>query len=485
MEIRLHRFDVQDIDYRELKPLQGDLKILEDENYQRLKNSITEKGLFLPIFVWKKGKDFFILDGHGREKFFRKEGAVFRDENGKKTHKIPCLLIKAKDEKDAKEKILVISSQYQTITATGFDAFTKDLDAPWLEKTTFFDALQKKVTVEEEEGGDEDDVPEAGDGPGIAKAGDLWALGDHRVLCGDSTLAQAFDVLMGDAAPAAMVFTDPPYGVSYQANEPWRKGKNFSRIKNDELTGDRLAGFLGKTFKALVQKTRNEAAFYIWHPAATREDFFTAMKAAGLVERQYLIWIKPLHVIGHADYHWQHESCFYAAKDGQEPLFVGDRSQFSVWRIGLKRAKDMAYSLSKGVVVSDGKENEIFVTPSAPKAKKCRRLRIQDGQAVTLSVEAENSDVWTVGRDRGTEHPTQKPVELSRRAISNSSQVGDIVLDPFLGSGSTLIGAEVARRRCFGIEIDPKYCDLIIRRWQDFTKKKASKIGNFKTKAIS
>lgn len=150
MNISVLDFEIKKIDYRKLKPLQGNLKDLKTSNYEKLKRSFAEKGMFVPIYVWQDGDEFRILDGHGRERLFSQEKASFVDSNGMKTYEVPCLIIPAKDLKDAKEKLLIISSQYQTITQEGFDEFTFDLDEAWLNETVNFDSIFKNNEPEEE-----------------------------------------------------------------------------------------------------------------------------------------------------------------------------------------------------------------------------------------------------------------------------------------------------------------------------------------------
>lgn len=274
---------------------------------------------------------------------------------------------------------------------------------------------------------DEDEVPASMPGAAEAKRGDLYILGQHRVLCGDATDPTAVDRLFAGER-AACVFTDPPYGVSYAGNtKPW------DVIKGDTKQGDDLMAMLVGAFKNAVRIVTEKAAFYIWHPSATREDFAAAMKAAGLIERQYIIWAKPGITLGHADYNWAHEPCFYAVKQGDSPAFYGDRTQSTIWRAAWQT------------------------------------------KAAILQGPDTASTVWEIGRDHGYKHPTQKPVELARRAMANSTKAGDIVADLFLGSGSTLIAAEVMGRRCFGTELDPAYVDIIVKRWENFTGKKAER----------
>lgn len=296
----------------------------------------------------------------------------------------------------------------------------------------------------------------------VVRFGDLWDLGRHRLLCGDATEDWTWKRLLGPLK-AAMVFTDPPYGVSY-------KSENFGVIEGDKKRRDDLYKMLLAALRRMAEHTAPTAAFYIWHASSTREDFAGAMKAAGLVERQYLIWVKPAAVFGRADYQWQHEPCFYASKPDQAPAFYGERAESTVWHAQLASAKDTAAAIGNGIILLDGEGGTLFVQARAPKNKKLRHIRITKDTSVFLSgSERQDGTVWEVARDGQHEHPTQKPVELARRAIENSSRPGEIVADGFLGSGTTLIGAELTARRCFGAELDPVYAEVVIRRWEKLT----------------
>jgi DNA modification methylase len=304
----------------------------------------------------------------------------------------------------------------------------------------------------------------------VTQPGDLWTLGGHRLLCGDSTDPGVIDRLMA-GKKASMVFTDPPYGVSYEA----QSGK-FEQIANDELTGDQLATkLLIPAFRLMAAHTFQEAAFYIWHASTTRKDYEYAMTAAGLIEHQYLIWSKGQIVLGHAHYHWMHEPCFYASKEGQSPAFYGDRTQTTVWTATPAAGGD-ATTIGTGIILMDGRGGSLYLAQKAPKNKRIRTVRLLEGQTLKLQPDSPVADLWEIGRDQGAEHPTQKPVALAQRAILNSSRPGEIVLDSFLGSGSTLIGAEATGRVCYGAELDPRYCDVIIKRWEAFTGGKAQKV---------
>lgn len=236
-----------------------------------------------------------------------------------------------------------------------------------------------------------------------------------------------------------------------------------------ELTGytddDLYNTLLLPAFNNYRKHTIPKAAFYIWHAGSTRRDFEDAMTQAGLAERQYIIWAKNGISIGRSDYQHAHEPCFYAAKDGETPNYYGDRAQHTIWRVTTKQDGLQMTVLGGGVVLTDGKGGQLCITDKPPKGKKMRYIRMEEGQPVDLYRDDRMQTLWEVARETGYLHPTQKPVEIPVRAIENSSQPGDIVLDFFGGSGSTLMGAELTGRRCYTTELDPVYCDVIVSRY--------------------
>jgi len=304
-----------------------------------------------------------------------------------------------------------------------------------------------------------DDAPAAPEIP-ISKPGDLWCLGKHRLICGSATDRNIVKQLM-DGNKAQCVFTDPPYGVSYIS----QSGK-FDVIKNDDMRGDDLmSNLLIPAFRNLVEFADDEAAFYIWHASTTRRDFEDAMTAVGLIERQYLIWVKNSFQMGHADYHWGHEPCYYAQKAGKSVRFYGDRTNQTVWKAALRISKGAETIVSGGIVITDGAGGRLYINNKPPKGKKLRSIRAKGKDVILLYSEGKTSTAWEVSKDAGAEHPTQKPVELAVRAIGNSSKAGEIILDLFGGSGTTLIAAELTGRVAYMTELDPKYCDVIINRY--------------------
>jgi DNA modification methylase len=264
----------------------------------------------------------------------------------------------------------------------------------------------------------EDEVPT--DAPKRCNAGDLWVLGEHRLLCGDSTKAEDVGRVLGGRVPFIMV-TDPPYGVEYDSdwrleagvNKPWQKLAN-GKVENDDRT-DWSESY--KLFPGHVA--------YVWHAGRFAADLVLNLRASGFEIRTQLIWRKPSLVMGRGHYHWQHEPCWYAVRANGSAKWCGDRTQSTIW--------DIANMHATQGEVDDGKTN----------------------------------------------HSTQKPVECMARPIRNHGNKDDDVYDPFLGSGTTIIAAEQLGRRCLGLEISPKYCDIILQRWENLTGNKARREGDF------
>lgn len=413
MRINVEGMSLVNIDYRKLKPLQGNLKLLTEDNYKKLKKSFTEKGLFVPMFVWQRGKEFLLLDGHGRERLFEKEKPTFV-VNGKETTEVPCVVVHAKDLKDAKEKLLLITSQFQTMTQEGLDEFSFDLDDLWKKDTLNFDALNFNMDARPDLKDGLTDPDEAPEPPKVPKSrlGNLYELGPHRLLCGDSTVEASVQRLLGAVKPNLMV-TDPPYGVNYDPN--WR---NEADRKNGKPYGARAVGKVQNDERAdwggaWALFPGNIA--YVWHGA-----LHAALVAESLIKQEFniraqIIWAKSRFVISRGDYHWQHEPCWYAVRKSGKGQWEGDRSQSTLWPITHSKSE--------------------------------------------------------------TGHGTQKPVECMRKPIENNSSEGQAVYDPFGGSGTTMIAAEQTGRACFMMELDPVYIDVIIERWQNFTGQKARKVG--------
>lgn len=250
----------------------------------------------------------------------------------------------------------------------------------------------------------EDDVPEPPADP-VTKPGDLWILGEHRLLCGDSTRAEDVERVM-DVELADIWLTDPPYNVAYVGGTD-----EALTIANDSMPDADFRAFLRAAYEQAFAALKPGGAFYIWHADSEGLNFRGAVKDCGQRVRQCLIWKKNALVLGRQDYQWKHEPCLYGWKDGAAHEWYSDRSQTTVLE---------------------------FDRPTS------------------------NAD-----------HPTMKPVALIAYLIGNSSRPGGLVFDSFLGSGTTLIAAEQLGRRCCGLELDPRYCDVIVRRWEQLTGKTA------------
>lgn len=450
------------IPWRDLKWFHTDLKKLSRASFEKLKQSFISNNFVQPFNVWQLGRSVLILDGQYRMKAMQvleEEGYIIPDL-------LPANFIQCKNRTDAACLVLVYSSRYANITEEGFDSFTRtnnlDIMALSLEiNLTDFKLDQYLQTANNNQDIDSnmDDIPELPETPRTCP-GDLYELGPHRLLCVDATNIENARKLFGDER-AAFVFTDPPYGVSYKS-----PSGNFDMIINDDKTDDDLVNsLLIPAFKVASAFTLPNGAFYIWHASSTREDFAFAMKAAGLIEKQYIIWAKPGFILGHSDYRWAHEPCFYASKEGKSPVFYGDRSQSTVWRATVQTTKKSSVILGTGLLLLDGCGGKIYLEPKPPKGKKVRSMRVLPGQSIYISSNEKTDDLWEIGRDDTGDHPTQKPVALAIRAIENSSRPGDIVYDGFLGSGTTLIAAEISGRICYGTELTPGYCDVIVDRY--------------------
>ena len=287
--------------------------------------------------------------------------------------------------------------------------------------------------VAEEGQTDEDAVPEVPQEP-KSRRGAVYQLGRHRVMCGDSTSEEDVARLM-DGELADLVVTDPPYNVSYQGGT-----KDKLTIVNDSMTDDAFVKFLTAAFTNMCNSMRSGAAFYIWHAqgGGIHRFFSMAVASAGLLEKQTLIWVKDSLVLGRQDYQWIHEPCLYGWKDGAAHYFIDRRDLTTVTedRRDLKKMKL--------------KELRSY----------CEELLARGQEATSIIREPKPT--------RNGEHPTMKPVRIFAVHMRNSSRIDEIVLDPFGGSGTAVIAAEQLDRQCRTMEFDPKYCDVIRRRWAEF-----------------
>ncbi|NCB28128.1 MAG: site-specific DNA-methyltransferase, partial [Bacteroidia bacterium] len=309
------------------------------------------------------------------------------------------------------------------------------------------------ITAEKSEGlTDPDDAPEVPEEP-TARLGDVWLLGRHRLMCGDSTLIDDVNRLMYEKK-ADMVFTDPPYNVNYEG-----KTKSRLKIENDKMGNDAFYHFLYDAFVNMFSVTVDGGGIYICHADSEGLNFRSAMIDAGWLLKQCVIWAKNSMVMGRQDYQWKHEPILYGWKPGAGHKWYGGRKKTTV-------IEDCAC-----LVIQEEGKNEVLLTIS----EGVRSLTIRvPSYEIVWDGDDSMTTIWRIEKPlRNGEHPTMKPVAIPSRAIQNSSKIGDIVLDLFGGSGSTLIACEQLNRTCYMMELDPKYCDVIIKRWEDFTGQKA------------
>ncbi len=366
---------------------------LTEKGIAKLKESLTKFGVAEPIVI---NQDNVICGGHGRLKALKQLGVK----------EVP-VYVATLDDKQFEE--LNIRLNKNIAGEWDFDILANEFEQDELldwgfepEEFGIKEVLNEGLT-------DEDAVPEAPIEP-ITKLGDIWLLGQHRLMCGDSTSIDAVEKLMG-GGKADMVFTDPPYNVDYSG----RGQNNLGKIKNDSMTDADFEQFLRDTFVCYTAVMKPLACIYVCHPdsASAPKLAFEKTFAESFKKSSTIIWMKQSAGMGWQDYRAQHEPILYGWKEGKgKHFYCGDRAKTTIWNIG------------------------------------------RDGQATY-------------------KHPTQKPVALPEEAINNSSKGEDIILDLFGGSGSTLIACEKTGRINRSMELDPRYCDVIIKRWQDFTGKEA------------
>lgn len=357
-----------------------------DPEYEKLKRSIEQFGYVEPV-IWNKATER-IVSGHQRIKVLREMGLESLD----------CVVVELSEEREKalniamnkisgewdKDKLALLITELQAedldISLTGFDP--AEIDD--LFKDTLADGVHD----------DDFDVNEELQNPAFSKTGDLWKLGHHRLVCGDSTKAETYELLMA-GSKANLVVTDPPYNVNYEG----RAGK----IKNDHLANDTFLQFLQDSFTNIARNMADDASIYVFHADTEGLNFRKAFSEAGFYLSGTCIWKKQSLVLGRSPYQWQHEPVLFGWKKKGKHLWYTGRKESTIWEFDKPR--------------------------------------------------------------RNKDHPTMKPVPLLAYPIMNSSMSNTLVLDPFGGSGSTLIACEQTERQCATIELDEKYCDVIINRY--------------------
>jgi site-specific DNA-methyltransferase (adenine-specific) len=370
----------------------------------QIAGSIREFGFTNPVLI--DGENG-IIAGHGRVLAAQKLGLG----------KVPC--IRLSHLTDTQRRAYIIADNKLALNA-GWDEELLGLELADLREDGFdleltgFDGDElANLLAETTEGQtDPDEVPEPPVDP-VSVLGDVWVLGRHRLLCGDSTSIDDLRKLCGEQ-DVDMWLTDPPYNVAYEG-----KTKDALTIQNDEMADDQFRQFLRDAYTAADAVMKPGAVFYIWHADSEGYNFRGAANDAGWKVRQCLIWKKSSMVMGRQDYHWKHEPCLYGWKEGAGHLWAADRKQTTILE---------------------------FDRPN-----------------------------------RNGDHPTMKPVALFEYQMLNNTKGGDLVLDSFGGSGTTLIAAEKNGRFARLMELDPKYVDVIVTRWQAFTGKPAIHEASGKT----
>lgn len=357
-----------------------------DKEYEKIKNSILEFGYVEPIIV---NYDMTVIGGHQRLTVLKDLGYT----------EVQCVVVHIEDEHKVKalnialNKITgawneqLLADLLVDLQSVNFNTDLTGFEAPEIEQ--LFSKVHNKDIKE-----DDFDVEEELKNPPISRKGDIWLLGRHRVICGDSTLSETYTKLM-DGQRANLVLTDPPYNVNVE--------ETAGKIQNDNMPDEDFYKFLFAAFVNMEQNMENDASIYVFHADSKGLIFRQAFHDAGFYLSGCCIWKKNALVLGRSPYQWQHEPCLFGWKVGGKHQWYSDRKQTTIWEY------------------------------DRPKSSK--------------------------------EHPTMKPVALMAYPIRNSCMSNCIVLDPFLGSGSTLIACEETGRICYGVELDEKFCDVIVKRY--------------------
>jgi DNA modification methylase len=366
----------------------------DEKNLEAIKGSLSQFGQRKPIVV--QGQ--VVIAGNGTLEAARQLGweeisIVQVPEDWTPEQAKAFALADNRSAELAKWDMQILNAQLMELDAVEFNIEAIGFELPQV--------------LELENSDDVNEIPEAPEEP-ITKIGDVWKLGEHRVLCGDATSIDSYQKLLGDEK-VDLVWTDPPYGVAYVG-----KTKDALTIENDTLDAGQLESFLRDAFTNIFAFTKPGACWYVASPSGNLFQSFSIPLSELEVWKHTLVWVKDVLVMGRADYHYRHESIFYGWTPGAAHQTPPDRKQDTIWEFPKPRAN--------------------------------------------------------------REHPTMKPVELIIRAINNSSRAKDLLLDPFGGSGSTLIAAEQTQRVARLMELDPKYVDVIVKRWETLTGKKAELI---------
>ena len=413
------KLKIEYVDINSIKPYENNAKLHPEEQIEQIKKSIEMFGMDDPIGIWKDE----IVEGHGRLIACKELGMT----------EVP--IIRLDHLTDEERKAYTLAHNKLTMNS--------DFDIDILnEELANFDTIDMSEfgfdmeIIPEEEEIVEDEVPDIPE-EAKSKPGEIYQLGNHRLMCGDSTNEDDVRTLMNDQI-ADLLFTDPPYNVNVSNSDGMT-------IKNDNMDNESFKNFLHKAFKCANNSLKPGGAFYVWYADSEDINFRTACVDNDLLIKQCIIWVKNGINLGRQDYKWKHEPCLYGWKEGAGHYFIEEYNHPTVI------------------------EDEIDIN----KLKKEEMKKLLEeilAEQVPTTVVHENKPV------KNDLHPTMKPLRMCAGMIRNSSRQNEIVLDLFGGSGSTLITCEQLHRTCYMMEYDPKYVDVIIERWENFTGQTAIKI---------
>lgn len=394
-----------------------------DQAVDAVASSINNFGFKVPIVIDKYGE---IVTGHTRLKAAKKLGLK----------EVPVIIADDLTENQvrafrlADNKVAELAEWDEEILQAELDLTDFDMDQ------FGFEEMQEIVSNEAFDDDFEEELPDEPE----TQPGDIYKMGDHILMCGDSTKSEDVQTLMGGQM-ADLVVTDPPYNVNYEGGT-----KDALKIQNDNMDDASFLAFLIDAFKTMKEALKPGGAFYIWHSDGKRWFFSDALKQNGLEERQNLIWVKNALVLGRQDYQWKHEPCLYGWKEGAAHHFIDLRGEETV--------------------IEDNPSLNKMSKPDLIQYVKELRKIIDDKTTILREDKPLTNDL----------HPTMKPVPLIAYLIRNSSLKNEVVLDLFGGSGTTLIACEQLGRKARIMELDPKYCDVIVSRWEELTGREAEKI---------
>nr|DAT96560.1 MAG TPA: adenine specific DNA methyltransferase [Caudoviricetes sp.] len=447
MQAKIIKISDLHLNMGQIKDVPKNPRFIKDERYEALKRSIEDDPEMLQlreIVAYDNNGELVVILGNMRYRAMKELG--FKDA--------PVKVLPTGTS--AKKLRAYIQKDNIAFGDNDWDLLTNEWDLEELQNfgldTSFLDEMEANSESDDEQEAKEDnyDADENTEESTTTQLGDLFKLGNHKLLCGDATKEEYYKYLCGDSL-VDLIVTDPPYNVAYKGKCKELKQKS---IENDKLKEEDFRMFIKAVYNNFCTYLKKGGAFYIWHADSSGSIFRNELKETGLLTlKQCLIWVKSQIVLGRQDYQWIHEPCLYGWKDGGTHYFTSRR--------------DLSTIIEK--------LNEI----DPEKASKAELQELVKTYKEAIAEEKITTSVIREDKPKRSElHPTMKPVKLIARCIRNSSRKGEIVLDTFGGSGTTLIAAEQLGRKCYMVEFSPNYVDTIIKRWEELTGEKAVKIGN-------